>query len=294
VYRAVVEDGEILWQDVNATRMPWWSLSKTAIASAALTLVQRGRLTLDKALLGQSYTLRQLLQHTSGLPDYGSVAEYHQAVAAGLEPWSRQELFHRVESQRLRSTPGERFAYSNVGYLIVRSAIEEATGLELGDALDELVFRPLDLEDVRVASLPSDLSDSQLAIPKGYHPGWVFHGLVLGSPAQAALFLSRLLSGNLLDAVLLNSMRDRFAISEGALPNRPWNSSGYGLGLMIDLRCPLGPCYGHTGTGPGSTTATFWFEALPGKRTVSVFAGIEDQGIVEREILALAGRDQLS
>jgi D-alanyl-D-alanine carboxypeptidase len=294
VYRAMVERGEIIWQDANATRMPWWSLSKTAIAAAALALVQRGRLTLDEALSGQSFTLRHLLQHTSGLPDYGGLAEYHQAVAARLAPWSRQELFDRVESQRLRSIPGEQFAYSNVGYLIVRSAIEDATGLGLGDALDELVFRPLNLENMRVASLPADLSDSPLAIPKGYHPGWVFHGLVLGTPAQAALFLSRLLGGNFLDAALLKSMRERFTISEGALPNRPWNSAGYGMGLMIDVRSPFGPSYGHTGAGPGSTTATYWFEALPGKRTVSVFAGIDDQGIVEREVLALAKRDQFS
>jgi D-alanyl-D-alanine carboxypeptidase len=247
---------------------------------------------LDKALSQQRYTLRHLLQHTSGLPDYGGQAEYHQEVAAGFAPWSRQELFNRVESQRLRSIPGERYAYSNVGYLIVRSAIEDATGLGLGDALDELVFRPLNLEHVRVASLPADLSGSPLAVPEGYHPGWVFHGLVLGTPAQAALFLSRLLSGNFLDATLLKSMRERFAISEAAIPNRPWNSAGYGLGLMIDIRSPFGPCYGHGGTGPGSTTATYWFEALPGKRAVSVFAGVEDQGIVEREMLALAERDQ--
>jgi CubicO group peptidase (beta-lactamase class C family) len=221
VYRAVVERDEIIWQDANATRMPWWSLSKAAIAAAALALVQRGRLILDEVLPGQSYTLRHLLQHTSGLPDYGGLAEYHQAVAAGVAPWSRQELFNRVESQRLRSIPGERFAYSNVGYLIVRSVIEDATGFGLGDALDELAFRPLGLKDVRVASVPADLRGSPLAIPEGYHPGWVFHGLVLGTPAQAALFLSRLLSGNLLDAVLLKFMRERFAISEGATPDRP-------------------------------------------------------------------------
>ena len=78
-----------------------------------------------------------------------------------------------------------------------------------------------------------------MAIPEDYHPGWVFHGLVLGTPAQAALFLSRLLSGNLLDAVLIKSMREPFAISEGDPPDRSWNSAGYGLGLMIDVRSPF-------------------------------------------------------
>jgi hypothetical protein len=68
-YRAVVEFGNTIFQDGDAPTMPWWSLSKTVIAAAALALVKRGRLTLDDPVVGESYTLRQLLQHTSGLPD---------------------------------------------------------------------------------------------------------------------------------------------------------------------------------------------------------------------------------
>jgi D-alanyl-D-alanine carboxypeptidase len=125
-------------------------------------------------------------------------------------------------------------------------------------------------------------------------PGWVFHGLVCGTPAHAALFLNRLLGGNLLDAALLGSMREPFMISQSGIPNRPWHSFGYGLGLMIDMRSPFGPCYGHTGEGPGSTTATYWFEEMPRKRTVSVFAGVQDQGNIERQVLALVRGDQIT
>jgi D-alanyl-D-alanine carboxypeptidase len=109
--------------------------------------------------------------------------------------------------------PGKRFTYSNVGYLIVRILIEEVTGPDLGEALEALVFHPLGLAGVRIASAPSDLSSSPLAVPNGYHPGWVFHGLVCGTPAHAALFLSRLLGGDLLDAELLKSMREPFMTS---------------------------------------------------------------------------------
>jgi len=290
MYRAVVERGEIIWQDTDAPPAPWWSLSKTAIAAAALVLVQRGRLELDGPLLGQEFTLRQLLYHAAGVPDYSDFVEYHQAVASGLPPWSRTELFDRVQVQRLRFKPGTRFVYSNVGYTVVRGLIEGATGSHLGDALDELVFRALDLEDVRVASVPADLGIKPWGCTGGYHPGWVFHGLVVSTPAQAALFLNRLLGGVLLNAALLEAMREPVMISNSGIPDRPWNIAGYGLGLMIDLRSPLGPCYGHTGQGPGSSTATYRFEALEGARTVSVFAATEDQGTVEREALALAKR----
>jgi CubicO group peptidase (beta-lactamase class C family) len=68
MYGAVVERGALVWQDAGAAPAPWWSLSKTAIASAALVLVQRGRLQLDAMLLGQAFTLRQLLYHAAGLP----------------------------------------------------------------------------------------------------------------------------------------------------------------------------------------------------------------------------------
>jgi D-alanyl-D-alanine carboxypeptidase len=190
----------------------------------------------------------------------------------------------------VRFKAGTRFAYSNVGYTIVRGLIENATGLHLGDALDELVFRPLGVEDVRVASVPANLGMRPWGSPPGYQPGWVFHGLVVSTPAQAALFLNRLLGGKLLHAALLESMREPTMISNSGFPDRPWNTAAYGLGLMIDLRSPLGPCYGHTGQGPGSTTATYLFEALKGSRTVSVFAEGKDQGSVEGEVLALAKR----
>jgi len=293
-YRAVVEFGNTIYQDACASAMPWWSLSKTVIAAAALALVQRERLTLDDPVVGESYTLRQLLQHTSGLPDYGGLPAYHHAVAEGITPWSRRELLDRVESKLPRSTPGQRFAYSNIGYLIVRILIEENTGLDIAEALHQLVFAPIGLDDIRVAMQPDDLEGNPFASAKGYHPGWVYHGLVLGTPAKAALFLSRLLGGDLLDAGMIDSMRGRFPIAESPEDGRPWNSAGYGMGLMMDIRSAAGPCYGHTGEGPGSTIATYWFETLPGRRTVAVFARTSDPGRVEREVLQIARSGHLS
>jgi D-alanyl-D-alanine carboxypeptidase len=68
--------------------VPWWSFSKTVLAAAALVLVDRRRLDLDAPIGGAPYTLRHLLQHTSGLPDYGPDPDYHRAVAAGESPWT--------------------------------------------------------------------------------------------------------------------------------------------------------------------------------------------------------------
>jgi D-alanyl-D-alanine carboxypeptidase len=288
-YTAVVEHGKVIFQDADAPRGPWWSLSKTALATAALVLVQRGELELDSPLAGREFTLRHLLRHSAGLPDYGDLADYHLAVSVGHSPWSYEELFARVEANRLRSTPGTCFKYSNIGYTIVRMMIEEKTGLTIGDALKTLVFDPLEIDDVYVATRPEELVADGWGSTRGYNPGWVFHGLIISTPLRAALFLGRLFEGRLINSRHLEFMREPVTLfSQRPAGDRPWNSMGYGLGLMIDLKSPLGPCYGHTGTGPGSTTATYIFSAPPIARTISVFSTVDDQGAVERDLLSLA------
>lgn len=79
--RVVVEGGAIVHAEGDRSDVPWWSVTKTAIAAAALTLVGEGRLDLDAPFAGRAYTLRQLLQHRSGLRDYGAMPAYQEAVA---------------------------------------------------------------------------------------------------------------------------------------------------------------------------------------------------------------------
>src|SRR5262245_17776045 len=123
--------------------VPWWSFSKTILAAAALVLVDRGKLDLDVPIAGAPYTLRHLLQHTSGLPDYGPNPDYQRAVGAGESPWTVDELLRRVNGRTLLFAPGARFSYSNIGYLFVRQSIERAVDADLNDALRRLVFDPL-------------------------------------------------------------------------------------------------------------------------------------------------------
>jgi hypothetical protein len=113
--------------------VPWWSFSKTAIAAAALVLVDRGKLDLDSHIPRAPYTLRHLLQHTSGLPDYGPNPDYHRAVAVGESPWTVDELLRRVDPSNLLFAPGTRFSYSNIGYLFVRQIIERTADADLNE-----------------------------------------------------------------------------------------------------------------------------------------------------------------
>jgi CubicO group peptidase (beta-lactamase class C family) len=162
---AVIEDGALAEATNADAFVPWWSFTKTVIAAAALVLVQQKRLVLDEPLAGRRYTLRQLLAHRAGLTDYGALAAYHAAVAAGDEPWPAAVLLERTQAERLRYEPGQGFAYSNIGYLFVRELIDQACDEELGAALSRLVLGPLGIEGARLARAPADLDGVSMGIP---------------------------------------------------------------------------------------------------------------------------------
>jgi CubicO group peptidase (beta-lactamase class C family) len=255
------------------------------LAAAALALVAAGRLALDAPIASRSFTLRQLLQHTAGVPNYGELAAYHEAVERRDEPWSPEELLRRVGPARVLFEPGQGWAYSNVGYLLVRRRIEEAAGEDIGPALGRLVFAPLGVPGVKLAREAKDLDATAWGNAAGYHPGWVYHGLAVGTPAEAALFLHRLMTGQLLPTALLDAMRVRYPLG-GPVEGRPWRTAGYGLGLMMDVDSPRGLCMGHTGQGPGSVAAAYHFPDLDPPRTAAAFAPVEDQAVVECAVLA--------
>ena len=278
--------------DVRAdveTPVPWWSYGKTILASAALALVAQSRLQLDEPVRGKPFTLRQLLGHRAGLRCYGGLRAYHEAVAAGEQPWDVRELLRRVDAGTLAHEPGHGWGYSNVGYFMVRELIETAADMPLGPALDRLAFSPLGVTGVAVVAEPADLDATAWGNTRCYHPGWVYHGLLVGPPAAAALFLHRLLAGHLLPPDLLAAMLDAYPLG-GAVPGRPWTAAGYGLGLMIGQGVPPGEYVGHTGGGPGSTSAVYQLAGAPpeARRTAASFAPVDDPAGVEARALAIA------
>ena len=278
--------------DVHAdaeTPVPWWSYGKTILASAALALVAQSRLQLDEPVRGKPFTLRQLLGHRAGLRCYGGLRAYHEAVAAGEQPWDATEMLRRVDAGTLAYEPGQGWGYSNVGYFMVRELIETAADMPLGPALDRLAFSPLGITGVAVVAEPADLDATAWGNTRCYHPGWVYHGLLVGPPAAAALFLHRLLAGHLLPPHLLAAMLDAYPVG-GAVPGRPWTAAGYGLGLMIGQGVPPGEYVGHTGGGPGSTSAVYQLAGAPpeARRTAASFAPVDDPAVVEARALAIA------
>ena len=247
---ALVVDGVVVDSRDADRIVPWWSFTKTVVAAAALVLVRDGLTGLDEQVRGKPYTLRHLLQHRSGLADYGGFRAYHEAVERGDDPWSERELLSRLDADRLRYPPGEGWGYSNVGYLVVGHLIETMTGSNLNTALHRLVLAPRGIGSARIARERADLEDAAMGSAKGYHPSWVYHGLLVGTVADAALLLHRLSDGALLTPDLLREMLTPFVLP-GPVPERPWQIPGYGLGTMTgETTSGLG-IGGHTGGGAG-------------------------------------------
>jgi hypothetical protein len=96
-----------------------------------------------------------------------------------------------------------------------------------GAALQRLVLGPLGIADARIAESRDDLACVEMGEAASYHPGWVFHGLMVGPLHQAALLLARLMTGTLLPRELLAQMRSPLDLG-------PWAGLGYGLGLGGD------------------------------------------------------------
>lgn len=256
VMRAAISiRGEDIRSGVNeGTNVPWWSFTKLVIATAALKLVELGSLDLDRMLSGRAFTLRQLLQHDAGLPDYGVLESYHAAVANGEVPWSADEVIVRTLEAYPAWPPGIRWAYSNIGYYYVGELIQGAAGKGLGEALDALALEPAKVRSTRLAVSKSDLEAVQMGCGDGYDPRWVLHGLLVGPIAEAARYLHSLLSGAILNEKMVGEMFKVHLLPQyrGEL----WGHPAYGLGMMGAWDGPGSPC-GHSGEGPGSGIAVY-------------------------------------
>ncbi|NJM61728.1 MAG: beta-lactamase family protein, partial [Oscillatoriales cyanobacterium RU_3_3] len=144
------------------------SVTKPMVATVILQLSQEEKLnlndTLDKWLPeiaesipnSQQITVRQLLNHTSGIKDYldeGFGADLLSDPTLGLKSWTTEELVSRyISGKELDFAPGEGFNYSNTNYLLLGDLIEAATNTSVSQQLQARIFEPLGMNDSFYAS----------------------------------------------------------------------------------------------------------------------------------------------
>lgn len=281
---SLISNSQVQTPEQLELTVPWWSFTKTVLAATALSLVRDGLTTLDEPVTDQPFTLRQLLRHEAGLADYGELAEYHAAVRNDESAWSPDEMMQRLDAARLRYSPGTAWRYSNVGYLLIGRLIERLTDLTLEEAVLQRAISPLGLSNVRFAKTRADLQTTHLGSTLNYDPAWVYHGLLTGPVSQAALFLDRLLSTDLLSSNLLQAMQAARTLG-GPIPGRPWITPGYGLGVMQGSIGGGHSLCGHTGCGPGSVIAVYRVREGDASACCAVFERGAGEGAVEANVV---------
>lgn len=283
---ATVEHGTPL---SAAARFPLYSVTKTILATVVMRLVETGALTLDDPIGAHvanlpseiPVSIRHLLGHTGGVPDYGALATYQEAVRRQPgQPWTAETFLARTLAGGLLFPPGQGWRYSNIGYMLLRLMIERVTGDSFREVVRRYLSAPLGLHALGVAYSLEDVAaltpgystllDAKAPpanITPHYHPGWVSHGLVASTAGDAARFIDGLFAGSIVGRDTLNEMLTPVPVGE----THPWMTApSYGLGLMMDPANRFGVVAGHTGGGPGYSAAAYHFPDVDGHRVTSV------------------------
>lgn len=130
------------------TIFPVGSVSKTFTAVAVLKLAEQGKLRLDdsitKYLPDLSYknvTLRQMLSHVSGLPEYQTEAVIKEIEGKGVTNAELEKVFARLNLKE-DFAPGSRWEYSNTNFILLALVVERASGINYPKYLAENIFKP--------------------------------------------------------------------------------------------------------------------------------------------------------
>ncbi|WP_437579341.1 serine hydrolase domain-containing protein [Sorangium sp. So ce887] len=290
------------------------SNTKPFTAVVVLQLVGDGKVDLDapietylpglvrgEGIDGREITVRQLLQHTSGLPDFVGLLlgdDLYKAIRTYVQPRALVDLALTQPGK----APGSEWAYSNTNYILAGLLIEKVTGRPLNE---EITTRVIERIGLRHTYVP-DVGEQGIrgCHPRGYHAGLGeplrdvteldpsiagASGDMISTPSDMNRFFAALLGGELLEPAQLEEMRATVDAS------RMWPGYQYGLGLSSTPLSCGGLVWGHGGDILGYETSggvtedgravtvavTALPSALPGVQT------IEDAKAAYENVLAL-------
>ncbi|MER5254135.1 serine hydrolase domain-containing protein [Streptomyces sp. NPDC002855] len=260
------------------------SITKTFVSTVVLQLVAEGELRLDDKVGrwlpgvvegnghdGDRITVRQLLNHTSGIYDVLSDPGYQEKMftekflAHRYDTWTPEQQVAIAMRHEPDFDPGEGWNYSNTNYLLAGMIIKKVTGESYADEIRRRIIEPLGLHATSVPrtdpSMPEPSSRAYMKLSKA--PGAAFHDVTELNPSMAGSsggmisdaadlnrFYTALLRGKLLPKKQLAEMKKTVVRD----PDRP--NDGYGLGLVSRETSCSTVVWGNGGDVQGSTSMT--------------------------------------
>lgn len=282
-----------------STPMRMGSVAKQFTSAVVMQLVEEGKVGLDDPLSkylpdypkpGADATIRQLLNHTSGIQSYTGIPGFMKDHSS--EKHSTAQLIAVFRDKPAAYANGAEWAYNNSGYVLLGAVVEKVTGLNWWDAIDQRIARPLKLQSLRYGGLP----DGEKGMAKGYRlqdgKAVAAHPLDMSVPHAAGALVS--------DAGDLARWAEAFhtgkvvkpssyaqMIAPTTLPGGKTENYGFGL-IPGEVRGH--PSVGHDGGIFGFSTDTLYLtkEGV----FVAVLANTErpriDPEMVTRQLAALA------
>jgi D-alanyl-D-alanine carboxypeptidase len=270
-------------------RMRIASTAKAFSGAVALSLVSKGALSLDDTI-GQrlpdlpeawaDVTLRQLLNHTSGIPDFSQDPDFREALFASLAVAPPPEqLLTYIDDEDLDFDPGSQYRYSNSDNVIVALMVEAATNRTYEGQLQEQVYGPLGLQrttlpagtDMKVPFIHGyDNEPAPGEPPEDYSEliaaGWAWaSGGVVSTPGDLNTFIRGYVGGDLFDRETRSQQRQDLQDGTSEPPGPGTNLAGLAI-FRYDTKC--GTVWGHTGNTLGYTQ--FMAASPNGRRSVTV------------------------
>jgi D-alanyl-D-alanine carboxypeptidase len=268
------------------------SVGKTYASAVALQLIHEGKIGLDDPIakyLGnepwfsrlpnaQAITVRQLMNHTSGLVRYEFNEKFTGDLTASPDRvWKPHELVSYILDTAAPFAAGQGWDYSDTNYIVLGMIMEKVTGRTFYDLARERVLKPAALaatvpSDARViaglangyagANNPFGGSDAMLVDGRMViNPQFEWTGGGMASTASdLARWGKRLYEGGAFDASMLPNLLD-------GVPARLGPNAKYGLGVII-RETALGTLYGHSGFFPGYQAEMLY---LPAQKAAVAF-----------------------
>lgn len=263
------------------------SVTKTFTATTVLQLVGGNRVQLDDSIEkwlpgliqgngydGNQITIRQLLNHTSGIAEY--LKSKDADIMNSKKTYTAEEIVKIGLSLPPDFSPGKGWSYSNTGYVILGMLIEKITGNSYAEEIEKRIIEPLDLSNTflpgnspvipgknHARGYVKTEGTSELKDITYYNPSLANSaGDMISNADDLNKFFSSLLSGKLLKERELKEMLTTVPVEGKAV------GDGYGLGIY-ETKLPNGvSVWGHGGGIPGFTT--FAGGVIGGKHTLAV------------------------